>query len=69
MVIQMMPTDGETLEFKQWWSEHFDPSETGRTRMMAAHAFEAGRAKQRQIQDDDAFEEARLAAEAESFNS
>ena len=65
----MMPTDGETLEFKQWWNERFDPCETGRTRMAAAHAFEAGREWQRRIHIEDEFEEQRLAAEAESFNS
>jgi hypothetical protein len=64
----MMPTDGETIEFKEWWSKTCDPSETGRTRMMAAHAFEAGRQVQRQIHDEDAFEQSRLDAEAESFN-
>lgn len=64
-----MPTDGETLEFKEWWNNTCDPDETGRTRMMAAHAFEAGREKQRQIHAEDEFEQSRLDAEAESFNS
>lgn len=39
----MMPTDGETAEFKEWWNATCDSDETGRTRMMASHAFEAGR--------------------------
>ena len=43
-----MITNYETPEFTQWWNTHCDPDETGRTRMMAAHAFEWGRAFERQ---------------------
>jgi len=33
----------ESKEFTEWWNAKFDPDETGRTRMAASHAFEAGR--------------------------
>lgn len=50
----------ESLEFTEWWNEDFDPNETGRARMIASHAFEAGRAFERTkrnaaiLQDHDA---------------
>lgn len=42
-----MITNYESPEFMVWWAKDHDPSETGRGRMLAANAFEAGRALER----------------------